>query len=82
VEKADTSFSARLESILLKPFIMLALEPMLLAVTLYMSFVYGVVYLLFEAYPFVFERNHGFNSGENGLAFLGFFSGGAICVIL
>lgn len=26
---------------------------MLLAVTLYMSFVYGLVYLLFEAYPFV-----------------------------
>lgn len=26
---------------------------MLQAVTLYMSFVYGVVYLLFEAYPFV-----------------------------
>lgn len=27
---------------------------MLLAVTLYMSFVYGLVYLLFEAFPFVF----------------------------
>lgn len=55
---------------------------MLLAVTLYMSFVYGVVYLLFEAYPFVFVYNHGFNSGENGLAFLGFFTGGLLCVIL
>lgn len=59
-----------------------AQEPMLLAVTLYMSFVYGVVYLLFEAYPFVFVYNHGFNSGENGLAFLGFFTGGFLCVIL
>jgi hypothetical protein len=55
---------------------------MLLSVTVYMSFVYGVVYLLFEAYPFVFIENHGFNSGENGLAFLGFFSGGALMVIL
>ena len=59
-----------------------ALEPMLMAVTLYMSFVYGIVYLLFEAYPFVFENNHGFNAGEEGLAFLGFFSGGVLCVIL
>lgn len=33
---------------------MLVREPMLLAITLYMSFVYGVVYLLFEAFPFVF----------------------------
>ncbi len=55
---------------------------MLMAVTLYMSFVYGVVYLLFEAYPFVFEEVHGFNAGENGLAFLGFFCGGLLCVIL
>ena len=61
---------------------MLFQEPMLMAVTVYMSFVYGVVYLLFEAYPFVFERNHGFNSGENGLAFLGFFGGGFAAVIL
>ena len=35
---------------------MLVQEPMLLAITLYMSFVYGVVYLLFEAFPFVFVR--------------------------
>ncbi|RSH82295.1 hypothetical protein EHS25_006005 [Saitozyma podzolica] len=81
LEKADTRWKARLSDILLKPFIMLALEPMLLSVTLYMSFVYGVVYLLFEAYPFVFIENHGFNTGEEGLAFLGFFSGGALMVI-
>ncbi len=57
-------------------------EPMLLAVTVYMSFVYGVVYLLFEAFPFVFIYNHGFNTGEEGLAFLGFFAGGLSSVIL
>ena len=56
--------------------------PFVLATTLYMSFVYGVVYLLFEAYPFVFIENHGFNTGEEGLAFLGFFGGGFACVIL
>lgn len=55
---------------------------MLLAVTVYMSFVYGVVYLLFEAFPFVFIYNHGFNTGEEGLAFLGFFAGGLSSVIL
>jgi MFS family permease len=82
LERQDTSFRARLETILLKPFIMLALEPMLMAVTLYMSFVYGVVYLLFEAFPFVFQQNHGFNAGENGLAFLAFFLGGFTAVIL
>lgn len=57
VERTETNFKQRLNDILLKPFIMLALEPMLLAVTLYMSFVYGLVYLLFEAFPFVFIIN-------------------------
>jgi hypothetical protein len=54
VEKSPTDFKTRINNILFKPFIMLVQEPMLLAVTLYMSFVYGVVYLLFEAFPFVF----------------------------
>ncbi|KAL7422377.1 hypothetical protein Q5752_003023 [Cryptotrichosporon argae] len=81
IERVKHSFKSRLRDILLKPFIILFLEPMLLAVTIYMSFVYGVVYLLFEAYPFVFIQNHGFNQGEDGLAFLGFFLGGFIAVI-
>lgn len=47
-----------------------------------MSFVYGIMYLLFEAYPFVFIKVYGFNTGENGLAFLGFFMGGMVTTIL
>ncbi|WWC90577.1 uncharacterized protein L201_005513 [Kwoniella dendrophila CBS 6074] len=82
LEKMDHRWQARLYDILAKPFVILALEPMLLAVTMYMSFVYGVVYLLFEAFPFVFIINHGFNTLENGLCFLGFFLGGLLCVIL
>ncbi|WVQ72033.1 hypothetical protein IAR50_001577 [Cryptococcus sp. DSM 104548] len=81
LERADASIKARVHDILLKPVLILALEPMLQAVTMYMSFVYGVVYLLFEAYPFVFEQNHGFNAGEEGLAFLGFLGGGVAAVI-
>nr|ODN86187.1 polyamine transporter 1 [Cryptococcus depauperatus CBS 7841] len=82
LERQDSSWKARFNDIVCKPFIILALEPMLQAVTLYMSFVYGVVYLLFEAYPFVFVKNHGFNTGEEGLTFLGFFVGGVLCVVL
>ncbi|WVF67479.1 hypothetical protein IAT40_002235 [Kwoniella sp. CBS 6097] len=81
LERADKTWKARVNDILFKPFVILALEPMLMAVTLYMSFVYGVVYLLFEAYPFVFVINHGFNNLQEGLAFLGFFTGGFLCVV-
>ncbi|TYJ53522.1 hypothetical protein B9479_005853 [Cryptococcus floricola] len=83
LERAESvNVKTKVHNILFKPFIILALEPMLQAVTLYMSFVYGIVYLLFEAFPFVFIRNHDFNTGEEGLAFLGFFFGGVSAVIL
>lgn len=59
-----------------------ALEPILAALAIYMSFIYGVIYLLFEAYPFVFIQNHGFNVGEEGLTFFGIFGGGVLSVIL
>lgn len=69
---------------LLKPFIMLFQEPMLLAITIYISFVYGVLYLLFEAIPIEFETpkpvGHGFNLLISGLMFLPLFIGGAIGV--
>ncbi|KAK4686440.1 hypothetical protein P7C73_g3691, partial [Tremellales sp. Uapishka_1] len=81
LEKTDHSFKARAKHVLVTPFVMLALEPMLMAVTVYISFVYGVIYLLFEAYPFVFVAHHGFNLGEEGLMFLAFFFGGFLAVI-
>lgn len=65
-----------------KPFAMLVQEPMLLAITVYMSFIYGVLYLLFEAYPIVFQEGHGFNAGIQGLMFLPFFLGGVVAVAL
>ena len=46
------------------------------------QFVYGCLYLLFEAYPIVFIEGHGFNSGEDGLAFLPLFVGGVIGTII
>lgn len=48
LERQSVKLKDRLEAILLKPFKMLFLEPMLLATTAYMSFVYGILYLLFE----------------------------------
>ncbi|KAF8316780.1 MFS general substrate transporter [Clavulina sp. PMI_390] len=79
---AETKFVDRAKDILTKPAKMLFLEPMLLAITIYMSFVYGCLYLLFEAYPLVFELGHGFNSGEDGLAFIPLFVGGIIGTII
>lgn len=66
----------------LKPFTMIIQEPMLAVITLYMSLVYGVVYLLFEAVPIIFLQGHGLNAGETGLVFLALLGGGVIAVLL
>lgn len=44
------------------------------------QFIYGCIYLLFEAYPIVFTEGHHFNAGISGLMFLPLFIGGALAV--
>ncbi|KAI3614619.1 hypothetical protein CBS9595_003890 [Malassezia furfur] len=58
-----------------KPVRLFFAEPMLIAVTLYISFVYGTLYLLFDAYPIVFGELHHMRAGSIGLTFLGYFVG-------
>ncbi|KAI8976291.1 MFS general substrate transporter [Trametes punicea] len=81
LERNKMPFGQRLKHILGRPFIILALEPMLIAVTLYMSFIYGCIYLLFEAYPIVFTEGHHFNAGFTGLTFIPIFVGGVLGVL-
>lgn len=45
------------------------------------QFIYGVVYLLFEAYPIVFGFGHHFNAGISGLMFLPIPLGGLFAVL-
>jgi len=82
IETQDVTFLNRVGNIVLRPFRILVQEPMLIAITAYMSFLYGSLYLLFEAYPFVFTQGHHFNAGVSGLMFLPIPAGGVIAVVL
>ncbi|OQD89489.1 hypothetical protein PENANT_c002G05929 [Penicillium antarcticum] len=66
---------------LVRPFVLCFLEPIVLLMNLYIALIYGILYIFFEAFPIVFEEKHGFNSGQNGLAFLGILIG-AVCIAL
>ncbi|KAI9668781.1 MAG: hypothetical protein M1831_000850 [Alyxoria varia] len=63
---------------LLRPFRMIVQEPILLLMTLYMSFVYGMLYLFFEAYPIAFVEIRGWSLGTGALPFAAFIAGVAI----
>lgn len=58
-----------------RPLKMLATEPIVLLISLYMSFIYGIVYALLEAYPYIFEDVYGMNIGVGGLPFIGLIVG-------
>ena len=64
---------------------MLALEPVLSLVTLYQSFIYGILYLVFVSYPIEFRAIRQFSLGISGLFYLGLLIGvsiGAIAIII
>jgi len=60
---------------LMRPFVMIVQEPILLLVTAYMSFIYGIVYLFFEAFPVSFQEQRGWSLGVASLPFASFIAG-------
>lgn len=55
---------------LVRPFILMFVEPIVAFWNIYIALIYGILYIFIESFRVVFVENHGFNLGENGLAFL------------
>ncbi|PYI32567.1 bicyclomycin resistance protein [Aspergillus indologenus CBS 114.80] len=60
---------------LARPWVLLAREPIVSLLSLYMAIIYGILYMLFAAYPIVYQQHRGWNEGVGGLAFLGILVG-------
>ncbi|KAK0634607.1 polyamine transporter 1 [Bombardia bombarda] len=58
-----------------RPMRLLFGEPIIAALSIYMSFIYGLLYLFLTAYPFVFQGVHKMSAGVSGLAFFGMITG-------
>lgn len=67
---------------LFRPLLMMALEPILVLITIYMSFIYGILYLFLESYPIAFQEIRGWNGGVGALPFLGITVGVVIGVAI
>ena len=65
------SKNAVLKEALIRPWHLMFAEPIVLVLSIYTSIVYGTLYLLFSAYPVVFQLERGWSAGKGGLAFLG-----------
>ena len=74
-EEIEIDFRELVEKNLSRPLRMLFTEPIVLALSIYMAFVYGLLYLMLTLYPIIFQRIHGMNPGVGGLPFFGMILG-------
>ncbi|KAJ5159806.1 Major facilitator superfamily multidrug transporter FLU1 [Penicillium canariense] len=58
-----------------RPLRLLINEPLILAVTVYLSFIYGLLYCFLTAYTLVFQGVYGMNAGISGLPLFGMVAG-------
>lgn len=54
-----------------RPLRILVTEPIVLLLSIYMAFIYGLLYLFLTAYAIVFQEIHHFNPGLGGLPYFG-----------
>ncbi|CAI7602493.1 unnamed protein product [Penicillium bialowiezense] len=74
-DEVEIDFNELIRSNFARPIVMLFTEPILLLISLYISFIYGLIYALLGAYPVIFQGVYGMNMGVGGLAFVGLILG-------
>ncbi|KAL4890055.1 major facilitator superfamily domain-containing protein [Aspergillus ambiguus] len=64
-----------------RPWVLLFREPIVLLLSIYMAIIYGTLYMMFAAFPIVYQQQRGWNQGISGLAFLGIAVGMMLAVL-
>ncbi|RKU41915.1 hypothetical protein DL546_000509 [Coniochaeta pulveracea] len=72
---ADITPNQLLIRAIVRPTKMLFLSPIVLLLSVYCAFMFGLVYLLFTTFPGVFGETYGFGTGVSGLVYLGLGAG-------
>ncbi|RDW67807.1 MFS general substrate transporter-38 [Coleophoma cylindrospora] len=63
-------FSERLMVFLVRPFKLLFGELIVFLISVYMSVLYGLLYMFFVAFPIVYQKGKGYTAGITGLMFI------------
>ena len=70
-EEIEVDFRELVTKNFSRPLRLLVTEPIVLLLSIYMAFIYGLLYLFLTAYPIVFQRIHHMNQGVGGLPYFG-----------
>lgn len=66
----ERPFTERLWIFLVRPVQLLFLEPIVFLVSVYMSVLYGLLYMFFVAFPIIYQEGKGYTAGITGLMFI------------
>ncbi|EFW19866.1 hypothetical protein D8B26_003635 [Coccidioides posadasii str. Silveira] len=84
-EEIEVDFAELVQKNFSRPLKILFTEPIVLLLSIYTAFIYGLLYLFLTAYPIVFQQIHGFSRGVGGLPYFGMIVGqfiGGMSIIL
>ncbi|KAJ5682584.1 hypothetical protein N7462_005749 [Penicillium macrosclerotiorum] len=81
IDQGKVSLKDSFKIALSRPWILLLKEPIVFLLSLYMAIIYGTLYMMFAAFPIVYQADRGWNQGIGGLAFLGIMVGMLIAVV-
>lgn len=74
-EEIEIDFRELLTKNFSRPMRLLVTEPIVFLISLYLAFIYGLLYLFLTAYPLVFQGVHGMSPGVGGLPYFGMIIG-------
>ncbi|GAA5934000.1 MFS transporter [Sporobolomyces koalae] len=74
--------ATKMKTAIARPFVLLFKEMIVLLMSLYAAFIYGVLYLFFGAIPIVFVQDRGWSPGVASLPFIGIGLGMVSAVII
>ena len=81
-EEIEVDFKQLITKNVSRPMRILFQEPIVLLITIYMSFIYGLLYLFLTAYALVFQGKYGMSEGIGGLCYFGMVAGEIIAFIV
>ena len=81
IQRGPVSARNAFGAALLRPWILLFVEPIVLLLSIYMAIVYGTLYMLFDAFPIVYQQVRGWSEGVGSLPFLGVMVGMVSAVV-
>jgi predicted MFS family arabinose efflux permease len=61
----------RISQAIVRPIKMLFLSPIVLLLSVYVAFLFGLLYMFITTFPRVFTEQYGFSTGDTGLTYLG-----------